>query len=156
MYLKQGTIAPDFTAADSEGRTVSLSAYKGKKNVVLVINRGFFCFYTRRHMAQLRQDYPQFVARNAEVITIGPEDVKAFVELWHNEKMPFPGIADPEHVIAKMYGQKVNLLKMGRMPALAVIDKEAKIRFMHYGSSMSDIPQDEDIFALLDELNKKT
>ena len=70
--------------------------------------------------------------------------------------MPFVGIADPEHVIAKMYGQKVNLLKMGRMPALAVIDKEQKIRFMHYGSSMSDIPQDEVIFSLLDELNKKT
>ena len=35
-------IAPDFTATDSEGRTIRLSDYKGKKNIVLVFNRGFF------------------------------------------------------------------------------------------------------------------
>ena len=34
--------APDFTAPDSEGRIVQLSSYNGKKNVVLVFNRGFF------------------------------------------------------------------------------------------------------------------
>jgi peroxiredoxin len=34
--------APDFTATDSEGKTVRLSDYQGKSNVVLVFNRGFF------------------------------------------------------------------------------------------------------------------
>jgi peroxiredoxin len=34
-------IAPDFTAVDSEGREVKLSAYRGKKNIMLVFNRGF-------------------------------------------------------------------------------------------------------------------
>ncbi len=34
--------APDFTAADSEGNSIRLSSYKGKRNVVLVFNRGFF------------------------------------------------------------------------------------------------------------------
>jgi peroxiredoxin len=38
----QTPLAPDFTAVDSEGRAVHLSDYKGKKNVVLVFNRGFF------------------------------------------------------------------------------------------------------------------
>ena len=35
-------VAPDFAAIDSEGRTVRLSDFKGKKHVVLVFNRGFF------------------------------------------------------------------------------------------------------------------
>jgi len=35
-------VAPDFVATDSEGRTVRLSDFKGKKHVVLVFNRGFF------------------------------------------------------------------------------------------------------------------
>ena len=39
---KQATPAPDFTATDSEGKTIHLADYKGKKNVVLVFNRGFF------------------------------------------------------------------------------------------------------------------
>ncbi len=38
---KQTSVAPDFTATDSEGRTVRLSSYRGKKNVALVFNRGF-------------------------------------------------------------------------------------------------------------------
>jgi peroxiredoxin len=38
----QAVIAPDFTAPDSEGKTIRLSDYRGKNNVVLVFNRGFF------------------------------------------------------------------------------------------------------------------
>lgn len=37
----RATPAPDFGARDSEGRTVRLSDYRGKKNVFLVFNRGF-------------------------------------------------------------------------------------------------------------------
>ncbi len=33
-------IAPDFVLYDTEGKEVHLSDYKGKKNVVLVFNRG--------------------------------------------------------------------------------------------------------------------
>jgi peroxiredoxin len=33
--------APDFELADSEGRKVRLSDFRGKKHVVLVFNRGF-------------------------------------------------------------------------------------------------------------------
>jgi peroxiredoxin len=38
---KQAVIAPEFSASDSEGRTVRLSDYRGNKNVMLVFNRGF-------------------------------------------------------------------------------------------------------------------
>jgi peroxiredoxin len=34
-------MAPDFSVNDSEGRRIRLSDYKGKKNVMLVFNRGF-------------------------------------------------------------------------------------------------------------------
>jgi len=33
--------APDFTLADVTGNSVSLSQFKGKKHVILVLNRGF-------------------------------------------------------------------------------------------------------------------
>jgi peroxiredoxin Q/BCP len=106
-------------------------------------------------MAQLRQDYQKFVNRHAEVIAVGPEDAKNFADFWHKKQMPFIGIADHEHVVAKLYGQEVNPLKLGRMPALIVVDKKGKIRYQHYGSSMSDIPPDEKILSLLDDLNKE-
>ena len=106
-------------------------------------------------MAQLHQDYPKFVKRDAEVIAVGPEGPKAFNAYWHTQKMPFVGIPDPEHKVAKLYGQQVKILKLGRMPALMVIDKKGNIRYRHYGNAMSDIPKNEDILSLLDELNKE-
>ena len=105
-------------------------------------------------MAQLRQDYQKFVSRNAEVIAVGPEDVKTFGDYWHKNEMPFIGLADHNHTVANLYGQKVNFL-IGRMPALFVIDKAGRIRYQHYGESMSDIPLDEQVLSLLDDLNRE-
>ena len=104
-------------------------------------------------MAQLRQDYEQFTDRDSEIIAIGPEDQKAFVAYWEKEDIPFVGLADPDHTVADQYGQQVKLLKMGRMPALMVIDKQGQVRFKHYGSSMSDIVANSELFAVLDEVN---
>lgn len=33
--------APDFTMIDFNNKKISLSSYRGKKNVLLVLNRGF-------------------------------------------------------------------------------------------------------------------
>jgi peroxiredoxin Q/BCP len=104
-------------------------------------------------MAQLRQDYPQFVARDIEVVVVGPEDARAFAEYWQKESLPFIGLPDPTHCVLKLYGQEVNLFKLGRMPAQVLIDKAGVARFVHYGHSMSDIPKSEQILALGDEMN---
>ena len=40
--IENNQTAPDFVAADSEGRVIKFSDYRGKKNVALVFNRGFF------------------------------------------------------------------------------------------------------------------
>jgi peroxiredoxin len=106
-------------------------------------------------MAQLRHDYQKFVERNTVIIAIGPEDSKSFADWWHEHEMPFIGIADPEHLIAKKYGQQVKLLKLGRLPASFLIDKSGSIRYKHFGESMSDIPGNQEVLSLIDELNKE-
>ena len=107
-------------------------------------------------MAQLRQDYPQFVARDIEVVVVGPEGARAFSDYWQKESLPFIGLPDPTHSVLKLYGQEVNLFKLGRMPAQVLIDKAGIARFVHYGHSMSDIPKNEEILALGDEINART
>lgn len=104
-------------------------------------------------MAQLRQDYPEFLARDVEVVVVGPEGPKAFAEYWQNESMPFIGLPDPKASVLKLYGQEVNLFKMGRMPAQVLVDKSGIARYVHYGHSMQDIPPNEEILALVDEIN---
>jgi len=105
-------------------------------------------------MAQLSQDYRKFVDRNAEVIAVGPEDREEFAEFWNNNEMPFPGIPDPEHVLADLYGQVDDPLKFGRNPVMVVIDIEGRIRFEHHGKGAGDIVENKQILELLDYLNK--
>ncbi len=104
-------------------------------------------------MAQLRQDYQQFVIRDVEVIVVGPEDATAFAAYFEKESLPFIGLPDPKASVLKLYGQEVNLFKLGRMPAQVLIDKTGVARFVHYGHNMSDIPANEEILALADQLN---
>ena len=104
-------------------------------------------------MAQLRQDYQDFVKRQAQVIVVGPEDAKAFAAYWQQHDLPFVGLPDPKASVLKLYGQEVNLFKLGRMPAQVIVDKVGVARFVHYGHSMSDIPPNEEVLALLDQLN---
>lgn len=103
-------------------------------------------------MAQLRQDYAQFVARGAEIIVVNPDDaadVKAFAQ---SQQLPFPMLVDPGHEVANAYGQEVNLLKLGRMPALVVLDRTGKVRYEHRGGSMMDTPKNSEVLAVLDRL----
>lgn len=104
-------------------------------------------------MAQLRQDYSQFVARAVEVVVVGPEDAAAFAAYFQKESLPFTGLPDPKASVLKLYGQEVNLFKLGRMPAQVLVDKTGTARFVHYGHSMSDIPPNEEILGLVDEVN---
>jgi peroxiredoxin Q/BCP len=106
-------------------------------------------------MAQLRQDYLKFVQRGAEVIVIGPEDASAFRDYWQDNDLPFVGLPDPEQRVLNLYGQEFKLLKMGRMPALVIVDREGLVRFAHYGSSMQDIPGNEEVFEALDSLSEE-
>jgi peroxiredoxin Q/BCP len=104
-------------------------------------------------MAQLRQDYSKFVARDIEVVVVGPEDARAFAEYFRKESLPFVGLPDPKSSVLKLYGQEVNLFKLGRMPAQVLIDRAGVARYVHYGHSMSDIPENKELLALGDELN---
>ena len=104
-------------------------------------------------MAQLRQDYQQFVTRDVEVVVVGPGDAKAFADYWQKESLPFIGLPDPKASVLKLYGQEVNLFKLGRMPAQVLIDRTGTARFVHYGHSMSDIPANTEILELADMLN---
>ena len=83
---------------------------------------------------------------------LGPEDAESFQRYWEREKLPFCGIPDPQHKVLTLYGQEVSLFKLGRMPAKMLIDKQGIPRMVHYGGSMMDIPPNETVFKLLDEL----
>jgi peroxiredoxin len=101
----------------------------------------------------LRQDYALFQARGAEIIALGPDGPNAFRRYWQENDLPFIGCPDLHSRVADQFHQEVNLFKLGRMPAIFVLDKGGQIRYSHYGDSMSDIPPNKDILTILDQIS---
>ena len=60
-------------------------------------------------MVQLRLDYDKFTAQDAEILVVGPDNQKSFQEFWQTNNLPFIGLPDPKHRVAKAYGQQVKL-----------------------------------------------
>ncbi len=103
-------------------------------------------------MAQLRNEHKEFIKRDAVVLVTGPDSRKAFRRYWEKKNLPYPGLPDPTHEVAKLYNQEVNWVKLGRMPAIVLVDKAGKIAYQHHGASMRDIAPNADILAMLDKL----
>lgn len=100
----------------------------------------------------MREDAEKFAAAGAQILITGPERADAFRAYWARERLPFPGLPDPRHALAKLYGQRWRLLALGRMPALVVIDRAGRIRARHDGRQMWDIPANAEVLDLLGRL----
>ncbi len=101
----------------------------------------------------MRDHYGDFTSRGAEILAIGPNDKDSFKKYWEKENIPFIGLPDLDHAVAREYRQEVNLFKLGRMPLNCIVDTEGRIRSAHFGSSMSDIPDNETFLNVIDQIN---
>ncbi len=104
-------------------------------------------------MARFRDSYSGYLERQAELIAVGPDGLEQFQRYWEREKLPFIGLPDPDHTVAKLYRQEVDLLKFGRMPLNCIVDIEGRIRYIHYSANRMDYPDTEIFFNVIDELN---
>jgi peroxiredoxin len=98
----------------------------------------------------MKSDYDQFVARKAQIVVIAPHDSEKVKAYWEKEKLPYVGVPDPDGILGKLYKQEWNLIKLGRMPALFVVDRSGLLAFVHYAKDMADIPTNSAILDVLD------
>jgi peroxiredoxin len=103
-------------------------------------------------LARLRDEYADFTKRGAEILAVGPDAPAAFRLYWRTQRLPFIGLPDPDHKVALRYNQEVNLLKLGRLPLVLIVDSEGLVRFDYQGASMSDIPANAALLEILDSI----
>jgi len=101
---------------------------------------------------QLHQDYEEFTSRLVEVLVIGPDNQKAFQRYWEEQKIPFIGLADRCSKVASRYHQEINIFKLGRMPALFVVDALGLVRFHYYSDNMADIIPNQEVLEAIDRI----
>jgi len=85
-------------------------------------------------------------------VAVGPDDRRRFQTYWADEQLPFLGLPDPGHKVANRYKQQVKVFKWGRMPLVCIVARDGRIRYAHYGASMSDIPSNGELLDVTAEL----
>jgi len=87
---------------------------------------------------------------------VGPDRKAAFEAFFPSRRIPFPGVPDPDKAILTAYGQEWSLLRLGRMPAQVIIDKDGVVRFADYGKSMRDIAPVDDLLDFIADMERES
>jgi peroxiredoxin len=128
--IEVGSVAPDFTLRDQEGRDVSLSSFRGERNVVLVFYPMSFTSVCSVQMPGYNGSVHRWEDEEAQVLGISVDSVpvhKAFAEYVGG--VDFPLLADfyPHGAVARGYGV---LRENGTSErATFVIDKKGIVRY---------------------------
>jgi len=97
----------------------------------------------------MQEDLSLFTDKKAQIVVIAPHNRETVREYWEKERIAYAGIPDPEGNVGKLYGQEWNLFKLGRMPALFIIDRNGKVAFAQYAKSMTDIPSNTELLGVI-------
>ena len=101
--LEIGSVAPDFTLPDKEGKPVSLKDFAGKKVVLYFYPKDNTPGCTRQACA-FAASYAQFKAQNMVVIGISKDSVASHLKFSQKHDLPFILLSDPELQAIQAYG----------------------------------------------------
>ena len=128
--LAVGTQAPDFTLPDSQGTSVTLSAFEGKSNVVLVFYPGDATPICTHQLCAIRDNWAAFQRANVTVFGVNPQSAALHRKFIQVQRYPFELLVDANKAVCTAYGTQA-----GSRTARTVygIDREGTIVFAQRG-----------------------
>jgi peroxiredoxin len=128
--LEPGTEAPHFTLKDQGGQPVTLSSFRGAKNVLLVFFPLAFTGICQGELDEIRDNLPRYDNDDTQTlaISVGPPPTH---KVWATQSgFPFRVLSDfwPHGAVAQAYGvfnQETGFANRGTF----VVDRTGVIRF---------------------------
>jgi peroxiredoxin Q/BCP len=127
MSLQEGSPAPGFTLKAADGSVISLSQFKGQKNVVLY-------FYPKddtpgctKEACSFRDDQDLLKAKDTVVLGVSLDNQDSHQAFSAKFNLNFHLLSDPDGATAKAY-EAFNPEKGYARRVTAIIDKEGKIK----------------------------
>ena len=152
--IHPGTEAPDFELPDQNGEPVRLSGFRGRKVVLYFYPKANTPGCTTQACA-IRDHKADFADAGAVVLGVSPDPVKAVRKFADKQDLNFELLADEDHSVCEAYGVWVEKSMYGKTfwgakRATFVIDEEGIVRRAFKAHPET---HDEDVLAILDELN---
>ena len=155
LNVKVGDRAPDFTLSSVSGEKVSLSQYRGKKNVVLSFVPAAWTPVCSDQWPGYNIIKELFERNDAILFGITVDNIPTLFA-WTNQmgKLWFPVLSDfwPHGAVAKKYG----VLRSDGVSerALFAINKKGTLRYVDV-HDINNRPPLEDLVSALEKINKR-
>ena len=113
LKLKEGDLAPAFTALTNGGRSVSLADYAGRHVVLYFYPKDDTPGCTKEACA-FRDDHAKLKAKGAVVLGVSADSVKSHDKFAEKFQLPFDLLSDDSKTIVEAYGVWGQKSFMGR------------------------------------------
>ena len=141
MPIEVGQSAPDFSLPDSMGNQVSLSSYKGKSNVLLIMYPGDDTPGCTKQLCSVRDNYEDFGKLNTVVIGINHADANSHNKFISKYGLKNPILIDEGRNVIKQYNAIGSFMgHTSTKRSVILIDKVGIIRWIERG-----LPSQEEI-----------
>jgi mycoredoxin-dependent peroxiredoxin len=142
MAVEVGDQAPDFELKDQHGTPVSLSGFRGKKNVVLVFYPLAFSGVCTGELCAMRDQFPEVDRDDVELVTVSVDSGFVLRTWADQEHFGFTMLSDfwPHGAVAREYGvfdDKMGVATRGTF----IIGKDGVVRW----KVVNPIPEARDI-----------
>lgn len=107
--LETGMKAPEFSLPDQNGKTHSLSDYRGKKVILYFYPKDMTSGCTSQ-ACSFRDMYPQFLEKGAVILGVSKDSVESHKRFEESHGLPFTLLSDTELEVIRAY----DVLKPGK------------------------------------------
>jgi peroxiredoxin len=128
--LSVGDVAPDFTLKDQNGQDVTLSSFKGVKNVVVVFYPFAFSGICTGELCEIRDNLGAFVSDDVQVLAISTDHMFSQRAWADKEGYFFPLLSDfwPHGAVAESFGV-LNDKAGAALRGTFLLDREGVVRW---------------------------
>jgi peroxiredoxin Q/BCP len=112
--LSQNTLAPDFTLPSTTGGTITLSDYRGKKNILIYFHEGLSCQPCWEQIPGLEKQLPEFEKMNVLLLSVSLDSIDKWKETIDRYKIMTPVLSYENAKTEQDYNLLPFSMAMGR------------------------------------------
>ena len=141
-----GDLAPDFSVASTSGSEVSLSSFRGKRNVLLAFFPLAFTGTCTKELICFTEDFDQFAGNGVEILPISVDSTASLREFKNKLQMKTELLSDFKRDVSRAYGV-LNEDRFYSNRAYFLIDKNGTIRWSHVEANNGQRRENSEILA---------